>query len=266
MRRASDGQLLAAVLGVPVVISLGIQAFAGILGQPLDAELAAFGCAVIMMTGPALSKFAGQAVVPYGPRSLQNAIGYLGGMWAMLIILHMPEAEVSFGRAALPLLILLLPIALFGFTDIWADLSIANHITALRRHSPALKIIFKDFAVGFGFILLIVGIRAGGENAAPAQVVWAAMVMFGTALCAPQIMTLAVARKMPPMSGLRMFTLALASAVYFAAMMMIYLYVMNFGQDEHGGIALTFIGIIIGAFLPIMIVVMYRWRRKGPAT
>lgn len=244
MKRASDRQLLAAVLAVPVGALLLISAIGALLGEANTGKSAAIGCAMILTLSSLLPQMAGVRFATHGPRSLQNRIGVLGGLFATLAIMHMPEAEVTFGWAVLPLLIQLLTVAFFGFSDISIDLSIPSHIKALRRHPRALRRVWRDMMFGVALGLFLGASQAFAKGASPAQALWAGLVFCGAILNGAAQVPFARAMHMPIR---RLAILSLAYGVFFSALMFIFTYVVNLGQKEGGEIIPMMIGGVVGS-------------------
>lgn len=76
MKRASDGQLLAAVLAVPVGAALLVSSVSALLGEPNTGETIAIGCAMILMLSSLFPQMAGVRFATNGPRSLQNRLKF----------------------------------------------------------------------------------------------------------------------------------------------------------------------------------------------
>lgn len=246
MKRASDGQLLAVVLAVPVGALLLVSALGALLGEANTGKTIAIGCAMILSLSSLLPQMAGVRFATYGPRSLQNRIGVLGGLFATLAIMHMPEAEVTFGWAVLPLLILLLTAAFLGFSDISKDLSIPSHIKALRRHPRALRKVWRDMMFGVVLGLLLGASQAFAKDASPAQALWAGLVNCCAILTGAAQVPFARAMQMPIR---RLAILTLAYGIWMSALIFIFTFVVNLSQKEGDEIAPLMIGVVFGSFI-----------------
>lgn len=246
MKRASDGQLLAAVLAVPVgallmavVMQLATDDSSAVAPDAIYPETIAIGCAMILLLYSLFLQLAGVRFATNGPRSLQNQLGFLGALFATVLLGHMPSADQSLAQAALGWLPLPLVIALIGGMDV------ARHIKALRRHPRALRRMLRDVAFGLGLALGLGAIFAATKGATAPQALWAGLVFCGVVLAMPQIPRQRVAH----MTGLRLVTLALAHAICFSSMMYIFIFVHKLGQMAPDEVMPLLVGSVIGSFI-----------------
>ena len=253
MKRASDGQLLAAVLAVPVgallmvvVMQLATDDSSAVAPDAIYPETIAIGCAMILLLYSLFLQLAGVRFATNGPRSLQNQLGFLGALFATVLLGHMPSADQSLAQAALGWLPLPLVIALIGGMDV------ARHIKALRRHPRALRRMLRDVAFGLAIGLAIGAAFALVKGASAPQALWSGLVFCGAIMAAPSI-PLARAVHMP---NLRLAILTLAYGICLSALMFIFAFVVGLGQMESGDATPRLIGGIAGTFIGVGIPVL----------
>ena len=253
MKRVSDGQLLAAVLGVPVGALLLLSGISALFGETNTSATIAIGCTMVLMLSSLLPQMAGVRFATNGPRSLQNRLGFWGAFFAMMLLGQMPNADQPLARAALGWLLLGLVIALIGGKDA------ARHIKSLRPHPRALRKVWRDMMFGVAFGLILCASNALAKGASPAQALWAGLVFCGAILTAPQV---SFARALP-MPNRRLAILSLAYGIYFSALMVIFAFVVNLGQKEGGEVMAMLIGGVLGSFVYISIIVARQIAKRG---
>ena len=246
MKRASDGQLLVAVVAVPVGALLFVSAIDALFGETNKGETIAIGCALILMISQLLPQVMGLRFAAYGPRNLQNRIGFYGAFVACLLLAQMPSAAAGFGQALLGWLPLPIIIALIGGAELW------RQDAALRRHPRARRKVWRDVAIGLGLALGLGAIFAATKGATAPQALWAGLVFCGVVLAAPQIQW----KRAAHMTGLRLVTLTLAYGICFAAMMYIFIFVQRFGQMAAEDVMPLLVGSAIGSFIAGGIIVL----------
>jgi hypothetical protein len=238
MKRASDGQLLTAVLAVPVGALLLISGVSALFGEPNTGETIAIGCAMILTLSSLFPQLAGVRFATNGPRSLQNLLGFLGAFFAMMLVGQMPDADQSLARAALGWFPLALVIALVGGRDF------ARQIKALRRHPRALRI-WGRLAILVAILPLMLALQAWEGGASIAQGIWAWLVMgaimFSFPIISPQ--------KLGRISDVRRFILFIADVILLVALFYIIVFVQQIGAMAFEDDLPILIGAAIGAFI-----------------
>jgi hypothetical protein len=252
MKRVSDRLLLLYVLAIPALTLLVNQVLARALNEPSDSKIIAMGCALILMLIHPFWQLAGRKFATNGPRSLENWLGYYGAFLAMLLLGRMPSDGATVGQAALDVLPIPLIIAAIG------GFNIARHIKALRRHPRALRAVARQYVIVVGFSVVLFGLMAIGQGFTWAQWIWGSFVFTGVMFPAAGG---SYFWNKTQMSVLRVVTLALANALSFNATMTIFIYVWRLGEISADESAPLWIGGIIGAFFPFLIMGLIRRRR-----
>jgi hypothetical protein len=227
---------LLSVVAVPVLLAVGMAVAAWGFGATLGPDLVAMFMMIILMFSAIIAQSLGPKALEVGPRAVAQQLGWALGMFGMLIVGKVPPADMALDQ-------LLQDWLWFpGIVFLGLCFAIIKPLRALRRHPRGLWILARRGAITVVVFAMMAVCLTWWRGASPAQGVWAFLVTLAAGSSGAITFGAHSGKRR---TRLGKFALAMAEAVPFSAMLVVVIYVFEFGGAE--GLAVLPFGTIVGA-------------------